>query len=192
MNIHIYVYKANEILIESVLHHVSSLQIHVRISFVNISKLFRKDGSSQKVFQCLHVLGQVRTKRPEVDFLSSGQTQPSTGSFVCLFRAEKKERRGGSISMGLLLFELETAKRRTNTWPLGASHTSASHLIQCPQLPPLSSAVARFLHVHQILSCFHKGYCCLSRRLSLQSPGRSSSDSVHSSGPVWTRSKVKK
>lgn len=53
--------------------------------------------------------------------------------------------------MGLLLFELETEKAGEAVTaqipgrPLCGSNTSALHLIQQQQMPPLSSVVARFL-----------------------------------------------
>lgn len=80
--------------------------------------------------------------------------------------------------MGLLLFELETEKAgealtaQIPGRPLCGSNTSALHLIQQQQMPPLSPVVARFLSPSTdssfcvcVCVCFCKGYCFLSRHL---------------------------
>lgn len=94
---------------------------------------------------------QVRKTRTAFVSLGTGELQPSTGSFVCFFQGGKK---GGTVSMGLLLFELKTAKAQetlTERIPgLCTSNTSVLHLIQCQQMSPVSSIVARFLSVYEI------------------------------------------
>lgn len=132
-----------------------------------------RKANEQRVSTPLHCknilsIKQVRKTRTAFVSLGTGELQPSTGSFVCLFQGGKK---GGTVSMGLLLFELKTAKAPetlTDRIPgLCTSNTSALHLIQCQQMPPLSSIVARFLSVYEIFvsSCFYKGYSFLSRHL---------------------------
>lgn len=80
--------------------------------------------------------------------------------------------------MGLLLFELETEKAGEAVTaqipgrPLCGSNTSALHLIQQQQMPPLSPVVARFLspstRLFFLCVCFCKGYCFPSRHLGQQ------------------------
>lgn len=46
---------------------------------------------------CQYYLKQVHKKRSGSGFLSTGQLQPSTGSFVCLFRGKKEALNGAFV-----------------------------------------------------------------------------------------------
>lgn len=89
---------------------------------------------------------------------------------VLVQRIKKKKWRPSQWGFCCLSWRQQKHKKHwlTNTWPLCASNTSELHLIQCQQMPPLSSSVAPFLSVRKIFSCFYKGYCFLSRHLGEQ------------------------
>lgn len=87
---------------------------------------------------------------------------------LCAFSERRKKKRdclNGAFVVWVGRQQKHKKQWLTNTWPLCASNTSALHLIQCQQMPPLSTRVARFLSVRWISSCFHKDYCFLSRHL---------------------------
>lgn len=63
---------------------------------------------------------------------------------LCACSEGKKKERLSQWGFCCLSWKQQKHKKHwlTNTWPLWASNTSALHLIQCQQMPPLSSIVA--------------------------------------------------